>query len=61
MLLEGFVSSMTHADASKRILEEAREHHKVAGALDPLLATLANFNRSASVIFDVSLITIDLL
>ena len=44
VLLEGFVSSMTHADTSKRILEEAREHHKVAGPLDPLLATLANFN-----------------
>lgn len=40
VLLEGFVSSMTHADTSKRIIEEAREHHKVAGPLDPLLATL---------------------
>ena len=35
--------SMAQHDTSKRIAEEAREHHKTAGALDPLLATLANF------------------
>ena len=43
VLLENFVSSMNKHDALKRIDEEAREHHKCAGALDPLLATLANF------------------
>lgn len=44
VLLENFVSSMNKHDTFKRISEEAREHHKYAGALDPLLATLANFN-----------------
>lgn len=39
VLLEGFVSSLSHADISQRIQEEAKEHHKMAGALDPLLAT----------------------
>jgi voltage-gated sodium channel len=43
VLLEGFMSSMNQHDTSKRIVDEAREHHKCAGALDPLLATLANF------------------
>jgi hypothetical protein len=43
VLLENFVSSMNKHDTFKRIAEEAREHHKYAGALDPLLATLANF------------------
>jgi hypothetical protein len=44
VLLENFVSSMNKHDATQRISEEAREHHKCAAALDPLLATLANFN-----------------
>jgi hypothetical protein len=36
-------SSMEKYDRDKRILEEVRENHKVAGALDPLLALLSNF------------------
>lgn len=44
VLLENFVSSMTKYDTSKRIVEEAREHHKSAEALDPLLSTLSNFS-----------------
>ena len=43
VLLENFVSSMARQTALKRIQEEAKEHHKSAGALDPLMATLANF------------------
>ena len=43
VLLEGFMSSMSRHDATKRIADEAREHHRCSGALDPLLATLANF------------------
>ena len=37
VLLENFVSSMTRLTTLKRIREEARDHHKCAGALDPLM------------------------
>ena len=37
VLLENFVSSMTRHTTLKRIREEARDHHKCAGALDPLM------------------------
>ena len=37
VLLENFVSSMTRHTTLKRISEEARDHHKCAGALDPLM------------------------
>jgi hypothetical protein len=43
VLLEGFRSSMEKHDINKRLAEEVVEHHKLAGALDPLLATLSNF------------------
>jgi hypothetical protein len=36
-------SSMEKYDRDKRIHEEVRENHKLAGALDPLLATLSHF------------------
>ena len=44
VLLEGFLSSMSMDEKGKRIKEEAREHHRCAGALDALLATLSNFS-----------------
>ena len=43
VLLEGFVSSMDHVDASARMEEEALQHHKAAFVLDPLLHTLSSF------------------
>ena len=43
VLLEGFVSSMDSVDASERMQEDTREHHKAAFVLDPLLHTLSSF------------------
>ena len=44
VLLEGFVVSMAQTETGERMEEEAREQHKAAGVLDPLLATLAAFD-----------------
>ena len=43
VLIQGFTLFMHEDDTSKRMQDEAREHHKNAGPMDPLLATLANF------------------
>ena len=43
VLIEGFMSSIQEEEERERINAEIREHHRMAGALDPLLATLANF------------------
>ena len=43
VLIEGFMSSMQAEEEAQRVDTEIREHQKMAGALDPLLATLANF------------------
>ena len=40
---EGFMSSMQAAEEAQRVATEIHEHHRAAAALDPLLATLANF------------------
>ena len=43
VLIEGFMTSLQSEEEASRIAVEIREHQRVAGALDPLLATLANF------------------
>ena len=43
VLIEGFMSSMKAEEEAFRVGTEVREHQKMAGALDPLLSTLANF------------------
>ena len=37
------MSSMQAAEEAQRVATEIHEHHRAAAALDPLLATLANF------------------
>ena len=44
VLLEGFLSAISGMEASERAHESAVEYNKIAGPLDPLLATLANFH-----------------
>ena len=44
VLLEGFLSAISGMEASERSYESAVEYNKIAGPLDPLLATLANFH-----------------
>jgi len=44
VLLEGFLSAISAMEASERSHESAVEYNKIAGPLDPLLATLANFH-----------------
>ena len=43
VLLEAFLSSMANHEKQKSMDKETASHYKVAGALDPLLATLSNF------------------
>ena len=43
VLLEGFLSSMANHEKQKSMDKEVATNYKVAGALDPLLATLSNF------------------
>ena len=43
VMLEGFVSSLNADETAKRLEMEARNHQKIAGPLDPVLSTLANF------------------
>jgi len=44
VLLEGFMQSIHCEEEREHIAAEVVEHNKMAGAIDPLLATLANFN-----------------
>jgi hypothetical protein len=44
VLLEGFMQSILCEEEKEHIAAEVVEHNKMAGAIDPLLATLANFN-----------------
>jgi len=47
ILLEGVTQAIDKAEREQCALAESKEHHKVAGPLDPLLATLANFTSEA--------------
>ena len=44
VLLEGFISSINAAEQRKLVTRDQHRQNKLAGALDPLLATLANFS-----------------
>ena len=44
VLLEGFLNAITDIENQERNVEAAREYNKMAGPLDPLIATLANFH-----------------
>ena len=56
VLIEAFISSMSQDDSSKRTAAEAKEHHRNAGAMDPLLATLANFTSPQHLTSQIELI-----
>ena len=47
ILLNGIVDSLAEAEKEKIRQGEVKEHHKVSGPMDPLLATLAHFTSSA--------------
>ena len=44
VMFEGFLSTLEAKDCAERIEKEAEQHHRVAGPLDPVLASLANFS-----------------
>ena len=56
VLIESFMSSMGNEEEASRVAWEVENHHKVAGALDPLLATLANFSSPAHLNHQMELI-----
>ena len=44
VLLEGFLNAISNLEMQERTLEAAQEYNTIAGPLDPLIATLANFH-----------------
>ena len=56
VLLEGFISSIHAAEERKLVTRDQQRQNKQAGALDPLLATLANFNSSQHLLAQLELI-----
>jgi len=56
VMLEGFMASIHREEEKLHIAEEVEEHNKQAGALDQLLATLANFHSPQHLISQIDIL-----
>ena len=56
VLIEGFMSSMRDDEEIARVAIEVANHHKIAGFLDPVLSTLANFTSAPHLNHELELI-----
>ena len=56
VLIEGFMSSMRNDEEIARVAIEVANHHKIAGFLDPVLSTLANFTSTPHLNHELELI-----